>query len=983
MATRARAMGVLLGALLAALAMLWGWRGAGEPAGTVDAGAGPEPRTSGGAALGPRGRPERAVEPRLALASVTGTVRDAQGRPIAGAQVCARARAERLVSQESRRIACAVSERDGHYRIAGLLGVRHVVTASAPGFIPGPYFSGEVGSRREWVDLRAGQERREVDITLQDGGVEVHGVVRDLSGGAVEGAQVTAGHAFAVTGADGQFSLWSRPGSLWLWAQADGYAPGAADGAAPGQRFELFLTPEAVLIGKVVRADDGSPVEGARVTAQAGGWGWNDAAALTDAGGRFRLDGLEPGAYKPRVESDELTGLAREQVILGLGETSAEILVEAHPAFLVEGKIVTAAGEPCDSGGLTLKDHANSRTGRGEVEADGLVRVRGLLPGEFQVEVRCPGHIPAERYERVTVGERSVTGLRWEVTSGRAIRGTVVGADGKGIEGLNVRAIARADPDQPRAQQTNSGAGSTDAEGRFALRGLLAGAYEVLVTARIPPRATPDRPTQVRLPADRDVEDLRIVLPASGALEGSVRDAQGRPVQGLTVMLSSGKDRHRVAVADDGDFRVESLAPGDYRATVTRKQGSLRAPGRGDDDLQGEKVTVRAGATATVRLVVAGATEKIAGVVRDEHGGPVADAFVEATLESDSAAAASGGAARNGRWASFWGTPNLSDTDGRFTLTELAPGKHTLRAHRKGGGEAILEHVEAGSDVVLTIAATGRMAGTVHLGGGGVPEDFQVGLEDEKTGFRRGDSFFRTGGAWSFSELPAGTYKVRVGAGAGSAEIEATMTAGQDTTGLRVELAAKVTVRGTVVDLEGKPVPGLSVSVGGAAAYGGGDEHRRNITDAAGRYEVAQAPTGKVHVWVGPRSWGSDEWASTWMPAVIATGEAVIELPPIRVSRRRVRQGEVVGDLGLVLKQAEPGADPLLARQVIAVVRPGGPAAAAGLVPGDEIVSVDGNAVTGPQSYLYGSLTTVVPGTALSLGLARGATVQLTAGAPP
>lgn len=77
------------------------------------------------------------------------------------------------------------------------------------------------------------------------------------------------------------------------------------------------------------------------------------------------------------------------------------------------------------------------------------------------------------------------------------------------------------------------------------------------------------------------------------------------------------------------------------------------------------------------------------------------------------------------------------------------------------------------------------------------------------------------------------------------------------------------------------------------------------------------------------------------------------------------------------------GADPLTLRCVVAVVRPGGPAIAVGLVPGDEVVSVDGNDVTGASRYLFHQLTNVVPGTAVTLGLARGASVQVTAGAPP
>ena len=82
------------------------------------------------------------------------------------------------------------SERDGHYRIEDLFGVRHRVSASAPTFIPAVHFTGVGASRRETVDLRPAMEARDIDIVLEGGGVEVKGVVKDLAGGPIEGAQV-------------------------------------------------------------------------------------------------------------------------------------------------------------------------------------------------------------------------------------------------------------------------------------------------------------------------------------------------------------------------------------------------------------------------------------------------------------------------------------------------------------------------------------------------------------------------------------------------------------------------------------------------------------------------------------------------------------------------------------------------------------------------------------------------------------------------
>jgi hypothetical protein len=84
----------------------------------------------------------------------------------------------------------------------------------------------------------------------------------------------------------------------------------------------------------VVESGSGAAVPGARVTADdesrpmSGG-----SSALTDAEGRFRIERLEPGRYKPVARTTDRYGQTRESVVLGLGQRSAEVLIELHPAL--------------------------------------------------------------------------------------------------------------------------------------------------------------------------------------------------------------------------------------------------------------------------------------------------------------------------------------------------------------------------------------------------------------------------------------------------------------------------------------------------------------------------------------------------------------------------------------------------------------------------------------------------------------------------
>ncbi|MCY1007077.1 carboxypeptidase-like regulatory domain-containing protein [Nannocystis pusilla] len=324
-------------------------------------------------------------------------MRDAAKRPVPAATVCAASSSEALGASERRARPCTIAAADGWYRLDGLLAAPHRVTASAPHFIPQAHRSGSGALARELVPLRSGQEQRGIDITLLPGGVNLVGIVRDLGGGEVDGAIVEAGDAAGRSGADGSFSLRVRPGEVLVRATAEGYADTQASGRAPGLTLEVLMTPESVLLGRVVRADDGSPVAGAEVSAlDGGGWG-RQGPAFTDASGNFRIDALRPGAYKARALHDEGHGAAAALVVLGLGETSAPVEVRMHPAFLVEGTVVIAGGGTCDRGSIILSDPQGQR--HAAIAPDGRVRIpaaaRELQSGCPVRRVRVGAELPA------------------------------------------------------------------------------------------------------------------------------------------------------------------------------------------------------------------------------------------------------------------------------------------------------------------------------------------------------------------------------------------------------------------------------------------------------------------------------------------------------------------------------------------------------------------------------------------------------------
>ncbi len=409
--------------------------------------------------------------------------------------------------------------------------------------------------------------------------------------------------------------------------------------------------------------------------------------------------------------------------------------------------------------------------------------------------------------------------------SGRLVPET--GVDPKLVKGWRVRVWTRG-PQRTLQDDTSAGYGSvtTDDGGKFVLPELAPGALSLTVE----PSGESDLLADLgKVPAVRQDREnvVEIWLRRSATVTGLVRERDtGKPVAGMrVVMFPPGRSSGVNGVSDaDGRYSFRSLAG------KARIWSSEAAPGYAlrhfnrDVEVPAGPAQVEVAAIELMRAAPA-----LRGEVHDEAGRPVAAAEIAAEwiVSADG---------KNEGYA----TQTTAAADGGFALEGLAPGvrvKITAR-HRD---RATVKPIESDADspellkIVLTPRPVVAVAGRV-LGPGGEPVAGAVvtirGRETTPNGRRfampvqlEGNPTIRTDPDGTFRsprELDRGghDYQAEIRAGGYQTALTPFVSPGAGENVMLPDVALRKlqairAVAGRVVDRDGRPVPGASVSQAG------------------------------------------------------------------------------------------------------------------------------------------------------------------------
>ncbi len=371
---------------------------------------------------------------------------------------------------------------------------------------------------------------------------------------------------------------------------------------------------------------------------------------------------------------------------------------------------------------------------------------------------------------------------------------------------------------------------STDAEGKFAMKGIEPGRYQLIA----------DKPGFVRagmqaggstvtLARAQKLSSLDMKLMPQAVITGRVLDEDGEPVQRVQVQMArfrfmNGRRQLMpvgMAQTDDrGEYRIFGLAAGRYvlSATGGHNMGAFgidRSANKpepesaiptyypsADSPATASTITVPVGGNLQgmdMRLLKA-RTYRIRGVVSgfpegERGGGPV---MLQSRDESSGSFME-----RMGGGGGFWRAPN-----GEFEMRSVRPGSYYLRAESFDGGKRLsaIVPIEVGSrdleGVRLTLQPGGTASGFVKIAGETTAKltEVNVYLQTRPMSLGMigpgGDNRVKEDGSFEMQNLLPVAYTVSAMSSNQELYLKSVMLAGQDVTDTGLDLSGTPSVKG-------------------------------------------------------------------------------------------------------------------------------------------------------------------------------------------
>ncbi len=631
--------------------------------------------------------------PRRALAvtggSITGTVKDTSGNPIAGVT---------LTTSTNGCVgggATATTGADGSYTIGGLPDGTYDVEASDAGFAtrwyPNTYTS--FGT----ITIAGGDAHTGIDFALEVGG-SITGRATDptnanlpVAGAFVSAFNFTCWASSTSTAGDGTYTLSDLPPTaLHLEAGANGYATQfynktysinssssitpTSGGTASGIDFTLE---HAATISGTVTAAAGGAISGAELNLVDSTS--DDQGNSTQANGTYTYANVAPGCYTmgasaagraPAMYNGVYDQSASTAVCVTAGESRTGVDFALAAESRIQGTVRDTHGAPIAGAQIFASRPCCPRLfggGGATSAADGTYTLSGLDPAAYSVSATATGYVGQSYSGTVTppLGGTS-TGIDVVLVQDGTITGKVTDQNGTPVAGASVNA----NPAGSCCMQPVT----TAADGTYTIQAPV-GTYRLLVSKTgFGPRyyggASDERGGfDVIVSSAQTTPNIDVSLEPGGTITGTIRDTSNAAVAGATVYAQDvvGGFTQPVQSTGGGAYAIHDLAPGTYLMTAWAPGHSGAYYPNSYTQAGATALTVVSGGTLSgIDLALAqGAT--ISGRVTDLQNNPLPGVGVSA----------SGSAFTIPQF--FGGNSSVATAaDGTFTLSGIGPGENTL-----------------------------------------------------------------------------------------------------------------------------------------------------------------------------------------------------------------------------------------------------------------------------------------------------------------
>jgi hypothetical protein len=197
-----------------------------------------------------------------------------------------------------------------------------------------------------------------------------------------------------------------------------------------------------------------------------------------------------------------------------------------------------------------------------------------------------------------------------------------------------------------------------------------------------------------------------------------------------------------------------------------------------------------------------------------------------------------------------------AEADGSFVLAGLQPGAYRLTASAPGYAEGRRQAATGSDNVEIVLEPAGVIAGSVVDETGRPVETFTVVAQDSRpegggmiSGAQLRETLTPTDGRFQLDGAAAGTWVVTVEApDLAPVTVSDVKVSARATTDIgQVRLTRGGTLRGSVVDPDGRPVPAAQVTArGGGSEFVSYGDRLVASTDIDGAFEIKGIPTGTV-----------------------------------------------------------------------------------------------------------------------------------------